>query len=150
MGENLGDLCRHLPMVCLLLFHMAVNYVTTQSNALAFGEIEKINWKHIIKLHRNMIFQRAGYYSKPAYENQIKSFFFPYFYFFHLEQSWEYSCQRFNRYFGILLCQSSKYHQPLRSVINMRSFAKLDIKNFTRSYNKTNEHQTQKIHRLSY
>lgn len=43
MGENLGDLRRHLPKVCLLLFRMAGYYVTTHNNALGFGESEKIN-----------------------------------------------------------------------------------------------------------
>lgn len=84
-----------------------------------------------------MIFQHAGYYSKPAYKNEIK-YFFPLIYLFYLERSWEYSCQSFNWYFGILLCQPSKYHQPLRNMINMRSFAKLDVKHFTKRYNKTN------------
>jgi len=42
-GGKTLETYRHLPKVCLLLFHMAASYVTTHSNALAFGESEKMN-----------------------------------------------------------------------------------------------------------
>lgn len=35
-----------------------------------------------------MTLQHAGYYSKPAYKNEIKYLFPPLIYLFHLEQSW--------------------------------------------------------------